>query len=219
MLHPNMLEPGTPRKYFLAMKGKSYLGTKGWLRQDLRALHNPGKQAIVVLDCMSHRANQQRLQGLKGEFHGWCNTSSDYDNYDYMDLFNATFSLAPTGKQEMTHRFAEILAAGSIPVMIIPARYVYVPPFEPLICWDDCIVIFHVDSLAGEQYIYPKERPWPHFLWNKLQSLSPQEIESRQRSCKSIYLQHLSSPLRQTIALREVILLRMQGIFTACLSH
>ena len=51
-------------------------------------------------------------------------------------LLNSTFVFAPGGGGPHSYRFAEVLAAGAVPVTTADLLL----PFEPEVSWDECVV-------------------------------------------------------------------------------
>lgn len=68
------------------------------------------------------------------------------ERYDYNDLMNSTFALIPAGRSPATHRLAEALSAGCIPVFVHDD---FVKPFPDRIPWRKCSLSFPIEEAPG----------------------------------------------------------------------
>lgn len=92
------------RKYFLTFKGKRYLSREGMFRgsDEFRSMHN-GKDVVVVLTCQG-KTNERTLKLQPGLGKGCKEGQELFDSYDYMELMNSTFALAPAGRSPASYR-------------------------------------------------------------------------------------------------------------------
>jgi len=136
----------------------------------------------------------------------------------YVRLLNFTFSLAPMGRSPASFRFAETLAAGGIPVLIIPSRMSYFLPFEPAVCLDQCAIVVTATSLPGEinSLWTGGSVEWVRIMRDRLVALSPAQIYRRQETCARIYHYAFKSPSKQVQAMHDVLAMRSQGIHSSC---
>ncbi|XP_024372133.1 uncharacterized protein [Physcomitrium patens] len=177
--HMRQLQPISPlqRKYLLTFRGKRYIGLTddGIFRssKEFREMHN-GNDVIVATNCDHatndyHRREHPELgEGCDEDKEVWKKHNS------YEDLMNTTFALVPAGRQPSSYRFIEVLAAGSIPVLIADN---YVKPFDSLIPWYTCAIQFPTTEIKR--------------IVNTLRKVSPEEKLKRQRNCLEIYNQYL----------------------------
>lgn len=173
------------RKYFLTFKGKRYLSREGVFRgsESFRGMHN-GKDVVVVETC-DGKTNTKLLKSHPELGSGCKEGQAVYDSYDYMELMNSTFALAPAGRSPASYRMFEVLSNGAIPVLMADN---YVKPFETLIQWQYCLLQFPTDEV-------PRILP-------TLRALSRTEVEDRQRYCKQVYEEFL---MDDTTLVRSVI--------------
>ncbi|XP_024371298.1 uncharacterized protein [Physcomitrium patens] len=178
------------RKYFLTFKGTRYLSREGKFRSgsEFRGMHD-GKDVVVVTTCDHGTNNKLRLwQPWRGA--GCAEDQTVFDSYDFMELLNTTFGLAPAGRSPASYRMLEVLSAGAIPVLVADN---YVKPFETLIKWQRCLLQFPTSEI--------------HRIVPTLRALSKKEVEMRQRYCQQIFQSVLKddSTLMQSVmrSLRE----------------
>jgi glucuronyl/N-acetylglucosaminyl transferase EXT1 len=166
------------RKYFLTFKGKRYLSREGVFRgnDEFRGMHN-GQDVVVVLTCQG-KTNTKLLKAQPGLGTGCEEGQKLFDSYDYMELMNSTFALAPAGRSPASYRMFEIMSNGAIPVLIADN---YVKPFETLIQWQYCILQFPTNEM--------------HRILPTLRSLAMKEVEDRQRYCKQVYEEFLKDDI------------------------
>ncbi|KAJ7254617.1 hypothetical protein O6H91_Y417100 [Diphasiastrum complanatum] len=163
------LEP-FERKYFLTFKGTRYLSREGNFRSSakFRSMHN-GVDVIVATTC-KHETNDKLLK-----WQPWlgsnCNEDQAvFDSYDFVELLNSTFGLAPAGRSPASYRMLEVLSAGVIPVLIADN---YVRPFNTLIQWQHCLLQFSTSEM--------------HLILPTLRAMSRVEVEARQRYCQQVF--------------------------------
>ena len=131
---PKVIPPNSLSKRFLAtFKGKRYLyGVGKEVREDLRAVDNA--HDLVVLTTCVHLSDWERFADSQckadnmryGEF-----------EYDYL-LKSSLFSYVPRGRRINTFRLLEVIAAGSIPIVLSDDMLM---PFQELIEWDGAAVV------------------------------------------------------------------------------
>ncbi|KAG0579878.1 hypothetical protein KC19_4G130700 [Ceratodon purpureus] len=186
------------RKYFATFRGTRYLGAHmdGAFRSfdSFREMHN-GDDVIVVTTC-----NQITNNGLRSE-HPELGVNCDEDGelhakYEFTDLMNATFGLAPAGRQPASYRFIEVMSAGGIPVLITDN---YVKPFETLIDWHECALEFPTSQM--------------HRIIPALRALKEEDILRRQRNCLRIYNEFLKDDDTLTEASMRALKKRFMGVF------
>lgn len=108
-----------------------YIGHKeGNFRSDpaFRSMHN-GEDVIVAVTC-NHKTNNKIRKHHPEQGEGCGEDEVTYKEYDFNDLMNSTFGLAPAGRSPSSYRMIEILSAGTIPVLIADN---YVKPFDTMI--------------------------------------------------------------------------------------
>ncbi|KAH7433065.1 hypothetical protein KP509_07G053300 [Ceratopteris richardii] len=184
------------RKYLMTFRGLRYLFNDGTLRSsaDFRGMHN-GADIIVVTSCRhsSHTGIRKENATLDEE----CRRDEAlYDSYKFEDLMNSTFGLAPAGRQPASYRFAEILSAGGVPILIVDN---YVRPFETLVQWHRCALQFPSTEI--------------HRIISVIRSMKPEEVERRQRYCIQVYERWFSNEealLKASIAAQKT---RFMGAF------
>ncbi|CAI7929105.1 unnamed protein product [Closterium sp. NIES-54] len=102
------LPAGSARKYFLTFRGTRYLGNlKGNFRSapEFKALHN-GKDVVVLTRCGG--STNARILAEEPSLKPECDEDAKlYTQYDFADVMNTTFTLAPAGRQGSTYRFLE----------------------------------------------------------------------------------------------------------------
>ncbi|CAI5969179.1 unnamed protein product [Closterium sp. NIES-65] len=105
------LPAGSARKYFLTFRGTRYLGNlKGNFRSapEFKALHN-GKDVVVLTRCGG--STNARILAEEPSLKPECDEDAKlYTQYDFADVMNTTFTLAPAGRQGSTYRFLEVRA-------------------------------------------------------------------------------------------------------------
>lgn len=139
-------------------------------------MHN-GQDVVVVLTCQG-KTNTKFLKTHPGLGIG-CNEGQElYDSYDYMELMNSTFALAPAGRSPASYRMFEAMSNGAIPILIADN---YVKPFETLIQWQYCILQFPTNEV--------------HRILPTLRTLARKEVEDRQRYCKQVYEEFLKDDI------------------------
>ncbi|KAG0579154.1 hypothetical protein M758_4G077400 [Ceratodon purpureus] len=173
------------RKYFLTFKGKRYLSREGVFRgsESFRGMNN-GKDVVVVETCEG-KTNTKLLKSHPELGSGCKEGQAVYDSYDYMELMNSTFALAPAGRSPASYRMFEVMSNGAIPVLIADN---YVKPFETLIQWQYCLLQFPTNEV--------------HRVLPTLRALPRKEVEDRQRYCKQVYEEFL---MDDTALVRSVI--------------
>lgn len=186
------------RKYFLTFKGKRYISREGVFRgsEEFRGLHN-GQDVVVVLTCQG-KTNTKTLNVHPGLGVGCKEGQQLYDSYDYMELMNSTFGLAPAGRSPASYRMFEVMSNGAIPVLIADN---YVKPFETLIRWQYCILQFPTNEV--------------HRIVPTLRALSRKEVEDRQRYCKHVY----ETFLKDDITLLRTVIRSFKDRFMGMMSN
>lgn len=193
--HLQILKPWR-RRYFLTFKGTRYIGHKeGNFRSDpaFRSMHN-GEDVIVAVTC-NHKTNNKIRKHHPEQGEGCGEDEVTYKQYDFNDLMNSTFGLAPAGRSPSSYRMIEILSAGTIPVLIADN---YVKPFDTMIQWHRCMLQFPTSELAR---IVPA-----------LRAMGRQEMESRQRYCVLIYEEYLKDDATLLSAAIKSLKLRFYGM-------
>ncbi|MCO5606533.1 hypothetical protein L7F22_060721 [Adiantum nelumboides] len=186
------------RKYFLTFRGLRYLEREGTLRShtDFLRMHN-GKDVVVVTSC--RHPNHKMLRLKNATIDAECNEDEALmDSYSFGDLMNTTFGLTPAGRQSSSYRFAEMLSAGAVPVLIADN---YVKPFDTLVQWHKCIVQFPSTEM--------------HRILKSLRAMKREEVERRQKYCLEVYNRWFSSDgalLEASIAAQKT---RFMGAFPA----
>eukprot|EP00250_Pteridium_aquilinum_P028152 c36666_g1_i1 orf=61-1662(+) len=186
------------RKYLMTFRGLRYLRNDGVLRSDaeFRGMHN-GRDIIVVTSCRhpNHKDLRQKNATLDKECR---NDEALHDKYDFTDLMNATFGLAPAGRQPSSYRFAEILSAGTVPVLIADN---YVKPFDTLVQWQRCILQFPSTQI--------------HLIEKSVRAMKREEVERRQKYCLQVYSRWFAGDEALMQASIEAQKVRFNGVFTA----
>ena len=196
---PSQLQLRKPleRKYFVTFKGTRLFKGEGSFRSTdaFRSMHN-GKDVIVVTQCQ--QKTNRKLRKLHPEMGIHCDEDEEvFKKYEYRDLMNATFGLAPAGRSPSSYRFLEILASGTIPVLIVDN---YVKPFDTLIQWQRCALQFPTDQM--------------HRIIPTLRSLSKQEVEERQRYCIFVFNEFLKDDATLTRTVMRALKGRFYGLFS-----
>lgn len=187
------------RKYLLTFKGLRYLQNEEQLRSDpsFLQLHN-GKDIVVATSCSQH-PNHVEIRQRNATVDAECRRHDAlYDSYDFADLMNTTFGLAPAGRQPSTHRFAEILSAGAIPVLIADN---YVKPFDTLVQWHRCILEFPSTEI--------------HRIVGAVRAMKREEVERRQEYCSQVYSRRFESDESLLQSAMEAQKSRFMGAFPA----
>ncbi|CAI5509434.1 unnamed protein product [Closterium sp. Naga37s-1] len=139
------LPAGSARKYFLTFRGTRYLGNlKGNFRSapEFKALHN-GKDVVVLTRCGG--STNARILAEEPSLKPECDEDAKlYTQYDFADVMNTTFTLAPAGRQGSTYRFLEALTVGAIPVVVADNWRL---PFDDIISWHHCLLRFPTDQM------------------------------------------------------------------------
>ncbi|CAI5461117.1 unnamed protein product [Closterium sp. Yama58-4] len=139
------LPAGSARKYFLTFRGTRYLGNlKGNFRSapEFKALHN-GKDVVVLTRCGG--STNARILAEEPSLKHECDEDAKlYTQYDFNDVMNTTFTLAPAGRQGSTYRFLEALTVGAIPVVVADNWRL---PFDDIISWHHCLLRFPTDQM------------------------------------------------------------------------
>lgn len=193
--HLQSLKPWR-RRYFLTFKGTRYIGDKeGNFRSDpaFRRMHN-GEDVIVAVTC-NHKTNNRIRKWHPEQGKGCDEDEVTYKQYDFNDLMNSTFGLAPAGRSPSSYRMIEILSAGTIPVLIADN---YVKPFDTMIQWHRCILQFPTSELVR---IIPA-----------LREMERQEMERRQRYCVFIYEEYLKDDATLLSSVTKSLKLRFYGM-------
>ena len=162
------------RKYLLTFKGTRYLSREGDFRSsdEFRGMHN-GKDVIVATTCL-HETNNKLLRWQPWRGAGCTEDQAIFNSYDFMELLNSTFGLAPAGRSPASYRMLEVLSAGAIPVLIADN---YVKPFDTLVQWPKCLLQFPTSEI--------------HRIVPTLRSLPKQEVEDRQLYCQQVFQEFL----------------------------
>lgn len=158
------------RKYLMTFRGLRYLQNDGVLRSftEFRRMHN-GEDVIVVTSC--RHPNHKNLRRDNATLDKDCrNDEALHDKYDFADLMNTTFGLAPAGRQPSSYRFAELLSAGAVPVLIADN---YVKPYDKLVQWHRCILQFPSTEM--------------HRILKTVRAMKREEVERRQKYCLQVY--------------------------------
>ncbi|MCO5604514.1 hypothetical protein L7F22_058681 [Adiantum nelumboides] len=195
LAHLQKLRPWE-RKYFLTFKGTRYLGHKeGNFRSDpaFRGMHN-GQDIIVAVTCR-HSTNDKIRRAHPAEGKGCDEDEFTYTQYDFQDMMNATFGLAPAGRSPASYRLIEILSAGAIPVLIADN---YVKPFESMIQWHRCLLQFPTTEM--------------HRIVPALRAMSAEEMERRQSYCIFVYEAFLKDDATLVKSVVDALQLRMYGV-------
>ena len=113
------------RRYFLTFRGSAYF-KRGCYRALLAGLHDPMKGVQAITPC--------KFEGDRKQNPEFCAAAEKRSQLSpsYDDLLNSTFCLVPGGYQPNSHRLAEVMSAGCIPVLVGDD---FVPPFASLIDW------------------------------------------------------------------------------------
>ncbi|KAH7433069.1 hypothetical protein KP509_07G053500 [Ceratopteris richardii] len=184
------------RKYLMTFRGLRYLENDGTLRSssDFRGMHN-GADIVVVTSC--RHVGNGRVRKENATIDEECKRDEAiHKSYKFDDLMNSTFGLAPAGRQPSSYRFAEILSAGGVPVLVVDN---YVKPFETLIQWHRCALQFPSSEM--------------HRIVKTIRAMKPAEVKRRQRYCLHVYERWFSSDealLQASIASQKT---RFMGAF------
>ncbi|KAH7425595.1 hypothetical protein KP509_11G061400 [Ceratopteris richardii] len=192
--HLQTLKPWE-RKYFITFKGTRYIGEReGSFRSSsqFRSLHN-GDDAIVAVTCR-HETNDKIRWWHPEEGAGCDEDEATFQKYDFRDLMNTTFGLAPAGRSPSSYRLLEILSAGAIPVLIADN---YVKPFEGMIQWNRCLMEFSTSEIEK--------------ILSKLRRIQRAEMQSRQRYCLFVYQQYLKDDVTIASSLVQMLYRRFNG--------
>ncbi|MCO5585841.1 hypothetical protein L7F22_039774 [Adiantum nelumboides] len=157
------------------------------------AMHN-GKDVIFAVTCNQVTNNKIRSQDPDAG-KGCGEDELHYKQYQFKELMNSTFGLAPAGTSAASYRLIETISAGAIPVLVSDN---YVKPFEGLIQWHRCALQFPTSEIAR---ILPA-----------LQAMSREEMEGRQRYCLFIYREYLRDDATLVSAVVKSLKLRFNGI-------
>ncbi|CAI5968318.1 unnamed protein product [Closterium sp. NIES-65] len=161
------LPAGSARKYFLTFRGTRYLGNlKGNFRSapEFKALHN-GKDVVVLTRCGG--STNARILAEEPSLKPECDEDAKlYTQYDFADIMNTTFTLAPAGRQGSTYRFLEALTVGAIPVVVADNWRL---PFDDIISWHHCLLRFPTDQM--------------HRILPTLRAMDEPAIQRRQKEC------------------------------------
>ncbi|CAM6090993.1 unnamed protein product [Calypogeia fissa] len=197
--HLQTVKP-SDRKYLLTFRGTRYLGRRrngeGVFRSDanFRNMHN-GKDVVVVTSC-SHLINDM-IREEEPELGKGCDEDQElYDQYDFADLMNSTFSLAPAGISGSSYRFIEVLSAGAIPVLVVDN---HVKPFENIIQWTRCALQFPTKET--------------HRIVSAVRAMSREEIEVRQKYCLWVYGEFLKDDSTLLRSVMRSLKARFYGVF------
>jgi len=102
--------------------------------------------------------------------------SPSAENYNDM-MLNSTFGFCPGGSGISSYRFAEVLSAGGIPVVVAGT----IPVLSPEVDWSGCIVVVSEARIVD----------LPRIL--RMILLDEDEIRDRRDSCRQLYLSLYSS--------------------------
>ncbi|KAG6551251.1 hypothetical protein Mapa_007177 [Marchantia paleacea] len=186
------------RKYLLTFRGTRYLGLagEGVFRSDpsFKAMHN-GRDVVVVTSCRQGTNDIMRKESP--ELGQGCDEDQVlYEHYNFFDLMNTTFSLAPAGRSASSYRLIESMSAGAIPVLIVDNA---VKPFETLIQWHRCALQFP----TGEM----------HRIVPALRGLSRGEVEERRKYCIWAYNEFLKDDATLLRSVMRALKARFFGAF------
>lgn len=190
------------RKYLLTFRGLRYvtwnMTGEGVLRShdSFRQMHN-GEDIIVATSCKHPINDEYRKQDPSLGIH--CDEDdAAYSGYDFNDLMNSTFGLAPAGIQPNSYRFAEILSAGTIPVLVADN---YVKPYDTLVQWHRCILQFPSTEM--------------HRIVPAVRGMKRKQVERRQHYCLQVYKKMFASEEKLLGAAMEAQKVRFMGAFPA----
>ena len=186
------------RKYFATFRGTRYLGEnrggvfRSW--DSFREMHN-GEDVVVATSC--RQVTNDGLRKARPELGVNCDEDGEvHAKYNFRDLMNTTFGLAPAGRAPTSFRLIEVMSAGAIPVLINDN---FVKPFDTLIRWHECLMIFPTSQMRR---VIPA-----------LRAIRVEDLVKRQENCLRIYKEFLKDDdtLLETSmrALKE----RFMGVF------
>ncbi|CAI5996916.1 unnamed protein product [Closterium sp. NIES-64] len=99
---------------------------------EFKALHN-GKDVVVLTRCGG--STNARILAEEPSLKPECDEDAKlYTQYDFADVMNTTFTLAPAGRQGSTYRFLEALTVGAIPVVVADNWRVYCLLIVCIVC-------------------------------------------------------------------------------------
>ncbi len=138
------------RRYWLTFRGALYFPPEaGALRMALLQLATTSQRdrdrpIIVALSCKSYG----KAITSKGHMKPICERADQAfaESPPYIDLLNTTFALVAEGRQPMTYRLDEAMAAGVVPVFA--SAEPFVRPFSQLIEWDSISLTVSPDRIA-----------------------------------------------------------------------
>ncbi|KAI5071769.1 hypothetical protein GOP47_0014020 [Adiantum capillus-veneris] len=193
--HLQALDPWS-RKYFLTFKGTRYLGNKeGNFRSDpvFHEMHN-ARDVIIAFTC--NQVTNNRLRMVDPNAGERCDADElRYKQYEFRDLMNSTFGLAPAGRSSSSYRLIETMSAGAIPVLIADN---YVKPFESLIQWHQCMVQIPTAEVGR--------------ILHALRGMSREEVERRQKYCLFVYNEYLKDDATLAASIIKSLKLRFYGM-------
>ncbi|CAM9666002.1 unnamed protein product, partial [Ectocarpus sp. 12 AP-2014] len=156
------------RRYFLTFRGTLYINSHGYEeRASIVKLHDPERGVVVAEKCVKgfvKRCTEDYRQFCAEEM------MPRYESFDFEDLMNTTFALVPGGASPGTHRLAEVMSAGAIPVIVVRD---WVKPFPEKADWPSFSFTFSPDEV-------------PQML-EVLKSLPLAEIREMQRKAIEAY--------------------------------
>jgi len=145
-----------PRKYLLSFKGNIMLWEqRSWQHRWIASEYWFDEPDVHVdTKCKGYTNKAVEYKN---------NSSSDYGNL----LLNSTFFFCPGGGGVHSHRFAETMLAGAIPVVTSD----FLPPFHPEIDWSGCII------RVSEARVVDLPRI--------VRDIPMEEVKKRQRKCRA----------------------------------
>eukprot|EP00040_Diaphanoeca_grandis_P034226 m.211564 g.211564 ORF g.211564 m.211564 type:complete len:492 (-) comp33104_c4_seq50:265-1740(-) len=210
------------RKFFLAFKGSVPTATafSGWGSERIKLMQldsfycepsgrndgdahvsptatttatagNHTKDVVVLLTCQKEKRTEMTEFALACDI-----LDTRARAHTYEDIMFSTFCLVPAGRQPATYRLAEALRFGCIPV--ITGSLETPLPFQGLIPWHDCVVLFPSNRLGD--------------LVPILRAISPEQRHTMRMNCVHAfenYFKDFHTILRSTI---DVVQRRVMGL-------
>jgi hypothetical protein len=118
-----------------------------------------------------------------------------YGDYNYTDLMNTTFGLAPRGWGISSYRIVELLAVNAIPIILQDASLL---PFSEFLDWTEFALL--VPERSTEAI--------PHMV----RSMSPAKIRRMQAHGREVFLRYFRDEETMVLTLVEVIKARMRQV-------
>ena len=144
------------RQYLVSFKGTIYTSDEGMFRYTMKWLnHTPN--SLILFTC-NQTTNFRNLYGSDAKSFSLAKECDEFEdsysqNIDYCSTLNASFVLAPGGRQPASYRFYDALNVGAIPIPYYDRHDKDVPlPFHRSINWSNCTKVF-TDIYEVERFI------------------------------------------------------------------